>query len=237
MTDHLPKAILLDLDDTILANGSPDDSWQATLNIFTSRMKGITTQELLASIREYRDWFWSDPKRHRRGRLNLDVARRGIVGGALARLGISDLELAKEIGEAYSIQQDQSLKPFPGAIDTLRRLRELDVPLALITNGSSEAQRHKIERFELAPYFDCIIIEGEFGFGKPDKQVFLHALDQLKVTPSEAWMVGDNLEQDVGDLREWASSVSGMTGPVQGCLSPAVYAPNRIIRTLPELLD
>ncbi|MGA9348435.1 MAG: HAD-IA family hydrolase [Anaerolineae bacterium] len=41
------------------------------------------------------------------------------------------------------------------------------------------------------------MIKGEFGVGKPDDRVYLHALDQLNVKPEETWMVGDNLEWDV----------------------------------------
>ena len=46
----------------------------------------------------------------------------------------------------------------------------------MVTNGSSETQREKIGRWNLEPYFDEIVIEGEFGRGKPDPGVFAQAL-------------------------------------------------------------
>jgi putative hydrolase of the HAD superfamily len=66
-----------------------------------------------------------------------------------------------------------------------------------VTNGAAEVQRAKIERFELAPLFDAIVVEGEFGLGKPEPAVYAHALASLGVAAADAWMVGDNLEWDV----------------------------------------
>lgn len=77
--------------------------------------------------------------------------------------------------------REEAIEPFPGAINTLQTLRECDVQLALLTNGSAEMQRRRIERHRLVPLCDYILIEGEFGVGKPDERVYLHVLDQLKV--------------------------------------------------------
>ena len=60
-----------------------------------------------------------------------------------------------------------------------------------------QVQRAKIERFGLAPLFDAIVVEGEFGVGKPEPAVYAHALAALGVSAADAWMVGDNLEWDV----------------------------------------
>ncbi len=54
-----------------------------------------------------------------------------------------------------------------------------------------------MERFNLAPLFDLILIEGEFGTGKPDPHVFQYALEKLGASPSDTWMVGDDLEYDI----------------------------------------
>ncbi len=56
--------------------------------------------------------------------------------------------------------------------------------LGLVTNGAAAAQRAKIERFELARFFDVIVVEGEAGFGKPDPRVFERALARCAFPPS-----------------------------------------------------
>jgi putative hydrolase of the HAD superfamily len=55
----------------------------------------------------------------------------------------------------------------------------------------------KINRFGLASYFDCILIEEEFGVDKPNQEVYLHAMEALNVRADEVWMIGDNFEWEV----------------------------------------
>ena len=98
---------------------------------------------------------------------------------------------------AYGARTEADRGPFPGALDALRAFRALGIKLALVTNGAAAVQRAKIERFELAPLFDAIVVEGEFGLGKPEQAVYAHALASLGVSAADAWMVGDNLEWDV----------------------------------------
>ena len=53
------------------------------------------------------------------------------------------------------------------------------------------------DRFHLDRFFDCIVVEGEFGCGKPDERVFRHALSTVACDACDAWMIGDNLECQV----------------------------------------
>lgn len=153
---------------------------------------------MLEAIEVKRRWFWSDPERHRVGRLDLRAATRGIVQEALVALGCDEPNVAMEIADLYRDRREERLCLFPGALDALGRLRGAGVRLGMVTNGSAAMQRAKIERFGLAPYFDFILVEGEFGHGKPHTAVYQHVLAQLETEPRDAWCVGDNLEWDVG---------------------------------------
>jgi putative hydrolase of the HAD superfamily len=236
MVRRTPQALLLDMDDTILADSdSSDRCWQVVCQHFAPRLAGRKPEELFAAIRQYRDWFWSDPERHRQGRLDLCAARQEITAAALLRLGIHEYSLTSEIEQAYSAQREESSRPFPGALETLHWLRSRNVRLALLTNGSTHAQRRKIEKWGLAPFFDCMLIEGEFGVGKPDERVYLHALEKLRVAPTDAWMAGDNLEWDVATPQRLG--IYGVWVEVAGTGVPesSPVRPNRSIRTLSEL--
>ena len=118
--------------------------------------------------------------------------------GAFRQMGIEATDIAQRIGDDYDRQRLESVHPFPGAIEALETLRNSPVRLGMITNGNSVSQREKIDRFDLERFFDYILVEEEFGVGKPDKRVYLHALEEAP-TPSltEAWIVGDNLEWEV----------------------------------------
>jgi putative hydrolase of the HAD superfamily len=127
------------------------------------------------------------------------------------------------------------MRPFPGAIETLVWLRERGVRSALLTNGAAEAQRAKLERFGLPGYFDCVVIEGEFGVGKPDERVYHHALEQLRAAPDETWMVGDNLEWDVAAPQRLGLSGVWVDCFARGLPEDSPVRPNWILRRLSEL--
>ena len=167
MNDFLPKAILLDLDDTILAlSASADSCWHNVCERFAPGIDGLASEKLFAAIKARRIWFWGDPARHRKGRLDLRRARREIVAAALAQLGVNAPALANEIADTYALEREAALQPLPGAIEALHHLRGQGIRLALITNGNAQDQWRKIERFDLAPFFDCVVVEGEFHFGR-----------------------------------------------------------------------
>jgi len=239
MPDYLPKAILLDLDDTILAGSGAlsMDAWAETCNRFAGRFDGVEPGTLLSAIEEYRGWYWGDSERHRTARLNMPLARREVVAGALERLGIVAPELAVEIGDFYAAHSDGLVHPFPGAIDTLQTLLEYGVRLALITNGMAGHQRAKVDRFDLARFFDCVLIEGEFGVGKPDDRVYAHALGRLDAHPEQTWMVGDNLEWEVATPQRLGMTGIWVDSAGAGLPESSTVRPDRTIRSLPELLE
>lgn len=236
MTYQLPKVLLLDMDDTILASGSADECWLGVCNSFASRLGERKPEELLSAIQEYRTWYWSDPERHRAGRLDLHAAQRNIVAEGLRRLDIDDPSLAAEVARAYSNLREEVITPFPGALDALRELRRRGITLALITNGNAELQRSKIVKHGLASFFDYVLIEGELGFGKPDVKVFRHALNLLQAAPEEVWMVGDNLEWDVAAPQKLGIFSIWLDFAGTGLPEGSTVRPDRIIRSLTELL-
>jgi len=84
---------------------------------------------------------------------------------------------------------DAELSMFPDAHETLDRLKELGIKLALITNGAAEPQRAKVVRIALEQRSDHIQIEGEHGFGKPEERAYKHRafLSRAVGTRVEKW--------------------------------------------------
>lgn len=124
--------------------------------------------------------------------------RQGMVGRPLATLDIVDEETAHAMADTFPREREEAIEPFLGAIETVRVLRDRGVKLGLITNVGAVFRRPKVVRFGLEPLFDNIVIEGEFGVGKPNPAVYRHVLDELGVEASDAWMVGDTLEWEIG---------------------------------------
>jgi putative hydrolase of the HAD superfamily len=195
----------------------------------------VDAAALLPAIARAADWYWSDPDRHRIGRLNLRVARAQVAQLALAELGIHDAALADSIGGAYHALRDETITIFPDAVDTMQWFRESGCKLALLTNGAAAPQRDKIERFKLYSYFDAIFIEGEVGFGKPDARVYSLALETLDADPGSAWMIGDNLEWDVAQPQRLGIFGVWVDREGKGHARLETVRPGRIIRTLSDL--
>ena len=241
---NLPHALFFDLDDTIIDDSSNVNSgWRTAVGDFAPSL-GIDIDALLTLIHRVRDWYWSDAERHRVGRADLRGTSTWIVGEALSRLGASNQRLASQIASRYRDIREEGQQLFPGAIETVEKLKTLGVSLALLTNGSAEAQRAKINRFELERHFEYVSIEGEFGYGKPDERVYLAALAALQVEPAATWMVGDNLEWDVaapmrlGITGIWFDRhAAGLPTSVTAKLfEDGSREPDRIIRALTELI-
>lgn len=231
----MPEAIFFDLDDTLIAwETTPDEAWRGICESYAPGIDGFEPDRLFEAIRRASDWYWSDEARHRRGRHNLPEARREVVRLAFNNLGIGPSTLADEIADTYSNDRERVTCLVPGATDTLTRLRKSGIRLALVTNGGAVIQRGKIERFGLEPFFDFILVEGEFGIGKPDTRVFNHVLKTLDVRAGDAWMVGDDLKRDIApcvSLGIYTVWVDGKGNEP----SPGAVKPDRIIKTISEL--
>jgi putative hydrolase of the HAD superfamily len=109
--------------------------------------------------------------------------------------------------------------------------------LALVTNGATRPQRAKIERFELESWFDHIQVEGEFGLGKPEPEVYRHVAASLEVRPEGCLMVGDNFRCDV--LGSLAVGMHAAWIDVEGVGTPPREAPraHATVRSLVELAE
>ena len=229
------KALLVDLDDTLLDySGGADQSWVEACGTCCSA-SGIDPAVLVTAIAETRRWFWDDPVRQRRERLDMVGAWQHIVEFALDRLGRGAPGLAAAIARDYAARRREAMSLFPEALGCLAKLRRGGVPMAMVTNGDATQQRDKIARHRLAGYFDAILIEGEFGIGKPETAVYRHALQALGVAPTDAWMVGDHLEWDVGAPQQLGLRGVWIDRGGRGLPPNSAVQPHRIIRSLHEL--
>ncbi|MGY3454311.1 HAD family hydrolase [Bradyrhizobium sp. USDA 4353] len=237
MTTALPRAMLIDMDDTILsAYGRPEIAWNIVATEFSEELAPHTPHAVAAAILASARSFWSVASAE--WRMKLIQARQEVVKGGFAALTGPALpvELAIRIADRFTRYRDEQMFVFPGAHEAIDEFKARGVRLALVTNGEAGQQRAKIERFALAHRFDHIQIEGEHGFGKPEERAYLHAMDKLGVGPQDTWMIGDNLEweivapQRLGIYSIWID-VHG-----DGLPEGSDVKPDRIIRSLTELV-
>jgi len=119
---------------------------------------------------------------------------------ALAACGVSDDAVVCRVVECYGQSRDKELMPFPEVEEVLAALRRR-VKVAIITNGTADTHRRKLQLLGYDACFDCCVVAGEFGPAKPDPAIFVHTAEKLGVRPEECLMVGDNPETDVAGAK------------------------------------
>lgn len=102
-------------------------------------------------------------------------------------------------------------------LPTLKKLEQDGYRLGLISNaGDDEDVQQLVRRFEIAQYFDFIVTSAACSYRKPHPRIFELALSNWYFLPSEAVMVGDNLEADIrgakgaGLYAVWISRRAGL---------------------------
>lgn len=228
------KAILFDLDNTLLWDEkSVEEAFKATclhaqtihkidplqlekavrdaaLKLYSSYPSYEFTQSIGINPIEAL-WATFSEGRHEQFRFlekKAPLYRKETWTKGLLDLGINDPSFGETLGELF--QYERRNRPFLYE-DTLSVLDSLkgNYKLLLLTNGAPDLQKEKIAGIpSLAPYFDYMVISGDFGRGKPDPTIFEHCLELLDLPKEQVVMVGDNLSTDIlGALKAGIKSV------------------------------
>lgn len=87
-------------------------------------------------------------------------------------------------------------RPLPGAVELMRELKRGGIKIGVISNNDGRTMAKLLET-GIMGYVDAVADSTMVGMVKPDKRIFLHALDQLGVSPHESLHVGDLWGADV----------------------------------------
>jgi len=114
-------------------------------------------------------------------------------------------EYYKKVGnslvEVFEKDPNKMFRPYPEVNRVLAQLSQRH-NLAVIANQHRNVRKHLEKTWGLGKYFKFMILSEEVGFKKPDREIFLLALDKARVEdPSETWMIGDRVDTDVGPSR------------------------------------
>lgn len=218
------RAVLFDLDETLLADGAAtQDALRATAALASARGARGSDAETLARAAwlratdgwersPHQDYFqefgisageclWGrfigeDPRLRPIARWAIDY-QLDTWERALADLGVRDEVLAATLAERFRREKRARHNwLFPEARRVLDELRGV-YPLALITNGAPDIQRDKLAGSGLEPYFPVVAVSVEAGVAKPNPAIFAQTLEALEVAPGDALMVGDNPARDI----------------------------------------
>lgn len=86
-----------------------------------------------------------------------------------------------------------SLAPLPGVQEMLDDARQMGLKIAIASSSPCSWVTGHLERLALMDYFDCIVAEDDVSHTKPDPELFLKALDCLRLDASQAVVFEDSL--------------------------------------------
>ncbi len=98
---------------------------------------------------------------------------------------------------AYRRVKDGFLSPYPGAKQTLIRLKESGLNLAIVSDAPKLQAWLRLSSMKLDDFFDVVVALDDTGKLKPHELPFRAALKKLNVKPQECLMVGDNPQRDI----------------------------------------
>ena len=94
--------------------------------------------------------------------------------------------------EIYDLGRS-STRAYPFALEALRELKSMGVPLALVTNKGRELSVKALRKINAEPFFTAIVGGDTCSRRKPDPMPLHRACELLGVEASSACMVGDSL--------------------------------------------
>ncbi len=204
------KAVLFDLDDTLISWGNFVDTWRAQEMRHLGYLYEYVHEQgycLNASLEALHEQF---SRRVRsaweQARATLRAPHFGVlVTETLSHFGLDcsepPLSMAACI-EAYRWGSYEGVTVFPDVPDALTELTRRGVEIGIVTNAYQTAvmRWRELHELGLAAYFprsETLITAADVGYLKPHPYIFYHALSVMGTAPEETVFVGDNLSADV----------------------------------------
>jgi len=114
--------------------------------------------------------------------------------------GYNDVEsdvLRGALDALFSVTQENWVLE-EDAIPTIEILRERGYKLGIVSNAGDDKDVQQLAKgFGISKYFDFILTSAACSYRKPHPRIFELALSNWYYPPSEAVMIGDNLDADI----------------------------------------
>jgi beta-phosphoglucomutase len=165
------NAAIFDLDGTLIDNNSYHlQSW---LQYLKDMNREMSEEEYKANVN---------------GRTNKDVIEY------IFNRKMDDQEALKYAHEKEAIYRQlyaPYIKPVPGLLELLEKLRSLSIPMAIATSGIQVNIDFLFEHIPIRSYFDVIVNSAHITRGKPDPEIYIKTAQLLNIPPSECLVFED----------------------------------------------
>ncbi len=229
------KVVLFDLDNTLYEY---EPVHQKALN----EVYKILKKEIKISLKEFLKLYKiSQAEIHRELAGTASSHNRVLYFQRLVEKSHNTIEpdVVLKLYNAYWNNFLKNMKLRKGVIQTLKKMKQLGIKIAIISDLTTKIQLRKMSKLGITPFIDVLVTSEEAGSEKPNNVMFLLILNKLNVLPQDAIMVGDNPIDDI----EGGNSVGLDTVLLTNRKSEEFkfdqdyQKPNYTIKEIPEILN
>lgn len=191
-----PRVVIFDLDYTLLR---PSDQFEAPGYVRTGARFGLELDAARWPLAERAAYVAAAARREHTGLIHDDGLLPVIAHTIIDGLGGGPAEAvdlaAGAIIEAWS--RAESFGLYDDVLPCLGTLRAAGVRMALLTNALGHGVEEIVAHFALDDFMDAAVSSVETGAVKPAPRMYSTLFALLRVSPADAVMVGDSVEDDV----------------------------------------
>lgn len=191
---RLPKAILFDLDGTLI-DSAPDIAAAVNELLAGRDLPPLKVDQIRAMI----------------GGGVMKLVERAFAASGSPLAGSALEEANRDMAPIYRRHLTGLTRLMPGVRETLTHFHLNGTAMGVVTNKPQLATREILLHFHLTEYLGAIVGGDAVTKLKPAPDALLLALDQLQAEPYEALMVGDSVS-DVGAARAAGMPVALLRG-------------------------
>jgi len=187
-----PKFIYFDLDDTLLDHKSAEKSALGDIHEHFDCFRQTSPDNLIDTYHRVNSRQW---KLYGEGEITREQLQRNRFEQTLEELGL-DGSRYSEIGTKYMSFYRNHWEWIQGAEAAFHSIRK-SFETGILTNGFSETQKAKFERFDLYSHASRLVISEDVGHLKPDPRIFEHATALTGYAADDILYIGDSYNSDV----------------------------------------
>jgi putative hydrolase of the HAD superfamily len=186
------KFIYFDLDDTLLDHRAAEVSALSDVHREFEVFTNTSPRDLTDTYHEVNSEQW---EKYSRGEVTRQQLQRNRFEQTLQKLDLDDSRY-EEIGSYYMQCYRKHWKWIEGAEVAYQKVSQ-HFPVGILTNGFSETQQKKFEKFGFYNSARHVVVSEDVGALKPDPRVFKHATDLAGYDADQILYVGDSYTSDI----------------------------------------
>ena len=97
------------------------------------------------------------------------------------------------IAEKFELEAASTTNLQPGAVETLKALKDMNVKMGLCTTSGEKSARYILQRFKIDEFFKIVVPRDKVKYVKPNTEQFELALKNLRARAKVAVIVGDSV--------------------------------------------